>query len=339
MINAAMVGLGWWGQTLVESVEDSDIIRFTAGTTRTKSDEVKAFAETHKFDLKDSFEDVIADPSVDAVVLATPHSMHSPQVVAAAEAGKHVFCEKPFTLTKQLAEVAVEATDKAGVALAVGFNRRFHPTMKKVDEMSKGELGTLMHIEGTMTFPNAKLLTPAQWRANADETPCGGLTPMGVHIVDSMIQMAGEIDEVFCLSHRRFVQIDNDDTTAILFKFKNGMTGYLGTLTATGGSYRYQVFGSEGWVRLDGMAHIAGASSLERRSQLFANMIYQPAKGAQESREVESYDVSRAVLEAFGTAADGGAPFPIPTDEMIHGAAAIEAIVKSANSGQLEKVG
>ena len=92
MINAAMVGLGWWGRTLVESAQGSDFIRFVAGATRTVSPEVKAFADTHKLRLAENFETLLNDPNVQAVVLCTPHSMHSRQVIAAAQAGKHVFC-------------------------------------------------------------------------------------------------------------------------------------------------------------------------------------------------------------------------------------------------------
>src|SRR5919202_6801144 len=109
MINAAIVGLGWWGRTLVESAQGSDFMRFVAGATRTASPEVKAFADTHKLRLAESFEALLTDSNIHAVVLCTPHSMHTPQVVAAAHAGKHVFCEKPFALTKNDAERAVEA--------------------------------------------------------------------------------------------------------------------------------------------------------------------------------------------------------------------------------------
>ena len=122
MINAAMVGLGWWGRTIVESVQsDSNIIRFVAGATRTKSPEVTAFADAQKLTLADSFEALLTDKSVDAIVLATPHSMHAPQVIAAAQAGKHVFCEKPFALHKAEADAAVAATRKAGVTLGLGY--------------------------------------------------------------------------------------------------------------------------------------------------------------------------------------------------------------------------
>src|SRR6267378_5616125 len=101
MINAAMVGLGWWGRTLVESAQGSDFIRFVAGATRTVSPEVRAFAETYKLRLAETFDALLKDSNIQAVVLCTPHSMHTRQVAAAAQAGKHVFCEKPFALTKR----------------------------------------------------------------------------------------------------------------------------------------------------------------------------------------------------------------------------------------------
>src|SRR5437879_6476094 len=339
MINAAIVGLGWWGRTLVESVQGSDFIRFVAGATRTVSPEVKSFAETHKFLLAENFDALIKDPAIQAVVLCTPHSMHAPQVIAAATAGKHVFCEKPFTLTKRDAEQAVEAVRKAGVALGLGYNRRFHPEMVKLrDRIRSGKLGTLMHVEATMTFANALLLKPTQWRASRSETPCGGLTPMGVHAIDGMIDLCGPVDHVYCQSFRRAVEIDSDDTTSILLRMKEGMSGYLGTLTATGPGFSFQVFGSKGWVRLEGMTHIAGASSEERRTRLFGNCKFQPAKGDAEVWKAETLDAGRVTLEAFARAASGGPAFPIPLDQMIHGAAVTEAVIRSASSGKVEKV-
>lgn len=340
MINAAIVGLGWWGKTLVEAVSgSSDNIRFVAGTSRTISDGVKAFADEHGFELRPSYEELLADKGVDAVVLVTPHSMHAEQVVAAAAAGKHVFCEKPFALTRADAERAVKATQKAGVVLGLGYNRRLHPEMTKLrDRIKSGGLGEILHVEATMTFPNALYLKPGAWRASKDETPCGGLTPMGVHAIDGMIDLCGDIDEVYCQSFRRVVEIDADDTTSILFRMKAGMSGYLGTMTATGGGFSFQVFGSKGFVRLEGMTHVAGAPSEERRTRLFGNCTFKPVKGPAETWQAEPYDVSRAVLEAFAKAADGGPDFPITLHEMIHGAAVTEAIVKSSASHLPEKI-
>jgi predicted dehydrogenase len=340
MINAAIVGLGWWGKTLVEAVQGtSDQMRFVAGATGHKTPEVQAFADAQKFELADTYEALLSNPKVNAVVLATPHSMHTKQVVAAAAAGKHIFCEKPFALTKESAEEAVNAAKKAGVTLALGYNRRFHPEITKLrNRIRTGDLGTILHLEATMTFANALLLKPDAWRANRQETPCGALTPMGVHAIDGMIDLCGTIDHVFAQSFRRAVTIDSDDTTSVLFRMKDGMSGYLGTMAATGPGFSFQVFGSKGWVRLEGMTHVAGASSEERRTRLFGTCKFQPIKGPAETWEAERLDVSRASLESFARAAQGGPAYPIPTDEMIHGVAVTEAIVRSASTAQVERV-
>jgi predicted dehydrogenase len=225
------------------------------------------------------------------------------------------------------------------VTLGLGYNRRFHPEMTKLrDKIRSGELGTILHVEATMTFPNALALKPDAWRANREETPCGGLTPMGVHAIDRMIDLCGPIDHVFCQSFRQAVQIGSDDTTSILFRKKGGMSGYLGTMTATGPGFSFQVFGTKGWVRLEGMTHVAGASSEERRTRLFGACKFQPLKGPAKTWEAARLDVTRATLEAFAQAATGGAPFPIPIEEMIHGASVTEAVVRSAASGKTEKV-
>jgi predicted dehydrogenase len=340
MINAAIVGLGWWGKTLVEAVSGvSEDIQFVAATTRSLSEDAQTFAKEHNLKLHASYEDILADPDIDAVVLVTPNSLHAAQIVAAAEAGKHVFCEKPFTLTGADAQTAVDAAEKAGVTVAVGYNRRFHPEMNKLREMIKsGELGTILHVAATMTFPNGLFLEPGAWRASKDETPCGGLTPMGVHAIDGMIDLCGEIDQVYTQSFRRAVKVDADDTTSILFRMKEGMSGYLATMTATGGGFDFQVYGSKGFVKLEGMTHVAGDSSENRRFGLFSNCTFKPIKGPAETWQAEKFDVSREALELFARAAAGGDPYPISPAEIVHGSAVTESVIKSADTGLPEKI-
>src|SRR5215470_8080064 len=340
MIKAAMIGLGWWGKTLVESVHGtSDIIQFVAAASRSQSDDHKQFAAAQALTLHKTYEEALADPKVHAVVLATPHSLHPAQVIAAAQAGKHVFCEKPFALTKAEAAAAVAATTKAGVTLGLGYNRRFHPEMTKLrEQIQSGALGTILHVEATMTFPNGLFLKPDAWRADKHETPCGALTPMGVHAIDGMIDLCGPIRQVYCQSFRRAVAVESDDTTSMLFRMQAGMSGYLGTMTATGPGFSFQVFGSKGNVRLEGMTHVAGASSEERRTRLFGTCKFQPIKGEAVVWEAARLDVTRACLDAFAQAAAGGPAFPISLDEMVHGAAVTEAVVTSAATGQIEQI-
>ena len=247
--------------------------------------------------------------------------------------------QQEYGRSKVDAENAVAATEKAGVTLGLGYNRRLHPEITKLRErINSGELGVILHCEANMTFPNALFLSGDAWRANREETPCGGLTPMGVHAIDGMIDLCGEIDEVYCQSFRRAVEVDADDTTSILFRMKEGMSGYLSTMTATGGGFSFQVFGSKGHVRLEGMTHIAGAPSEERRKKCFGNCYFKPIKGPLEHWQAEETDIVKAALERFSDAVNGTQPFMIPTSEMVHGVAVTEAVVRSAGSHQVEKV-
>jgi predicted dehydrogenase len=190
-----------------------------------------------------------------------------------------------------------------------------------------------------MTVPNGLLLKSTAWRAMRDEAPCGGLAPLGVHAIDGMIDLFGDIDNVYCQSFRRAVEVPTDDTTSVLFRMKNGASGYLGTLMGTAPFYAFQVFGSKGWVRLEGMTHVAGASSEERRTGLFATCKFQPVKGEAETWTADRVDTVRNCLEGFAKAAQGGAPFLITPEEIVHGCAVSEAVIRSAGKGTVEKVG
>ena len=123
--------------------------------------------------------------------------------------------------------------------------------------------------------------------------------PMGVHAVDGMIDLCGPIDHVFAQSFRRAAPIEADDTTSILFRMKEGMSGYLGTMTTTGPGFSFQVFGSKGWLRLEGVTHVAGASSEERRTRLFGTCKFQPVKGEAKVWQAAPFDSGRATIEAF----------------------------------------
>lgn len=337
MINAAIVGLGWWGKVLVNSVQGkSDKIKFTHAQTRTRAN-AEEFCGEQGIELVDTYEQLLDIPDLDAVVLATPHSKHREQIEAAAAAGKHVFCEKPLTLTKADTEAAIAACDKAGVTLGIGHNRRFNPNVIELGKrIQNGDLGTLLHCESTQTAPNGMFLPATAWRADKTETPAGGMTPMGIHLVDLMIAFLGEVDEVYCQSFRRAVPNDTDDTTSVLLRMKNGMSAYLGTMLATQAAFRFQVYGTKGWVMVDrhDMSHFEFVPGSEK-----------PLGGGAtlpdpEHRELDDKNASVGRnLDAFAEAASGGAPYPVPASDIIHATAVLEAIVKSAESHKPEKVG
>src|SRR5579863_7271779 len=149
MIRAAVVGIGHWGRTLVNAVQGhSAKIRFVAGHTRTRA-KAEAFCAEKGIALFDTLDAILADPGIDAVYFATPHSEHGGQVECAAAAGKHVFMEKPFTLDRRSAAAAIDAVARAGVTLGVAYPRRFHPGMVELkSRLASGALGTIAHCYG-----------------------------------------------------------------------------------------------------------------------------------------------------------------------------------------------
>ncbi len=333
MIRAAMVGLGWWGQTLVNSVHGkSDAIRFVACHVRNPA-KAEAFCREKGLTQIATFDEVLADPTIDAVVLATPHRDHGPQVARAAAAGKHIYVEKPFTLDLASAEPALAAVKKAGVTLAVGYQRRFSPNLAEVRARIKdGRLGTISHCECEATAHAGLVMAADSWRTKPEETPAGAMTALGVHPLDGMIDIFGEIEEVLCLNIRRMAQF-SDDTTNLLLRFKSGMTGSLMCCLVTAPSYRVAVFGSKAYAEVSNpgldMLKITPAPS-------------GPPGGPPPQAEVfekKGVDLLRLALEGFAKAAAGGAPYPTTHDQIRHGVAVFEAIVRSTTSGKFEKVG
>jgi predicted dehydrogenase len=124
MLNTAIVGLGWWGKTLVKSARDFGApLRVLRGITL-EPETVRDFAAEHQIALGTSLDEVLADKSIQAVILATPHTKHRAQVEAIAAAGKHIYCEKPFALSKADAQAALDACRRAGIVIAVGHHFR-----------------------------------------------------------------------------------------------------------------------------------------------------------------------------------------------------------------------
>ena len=323
MIKAGIAGMGWWGQNLVNSVQGkSSSISFTSGAVR-HPDKVAEFAGAQGLTMFDSLDAMLADGDIDAVVLATPHSTQADQMVAAAAAGKHIYSEKPFTMNKADAERAIAAANDAGVQIVVGHNRRFYPAMEDLRiRLADGSLGTPLHVEATESVPAGMMLPPDNWRFDRSEWPAGGMTPMGIHLIDGMVDLFGPVTSVFCQSVNRVVEADIDDTTSVLLQFESGMTGYIAVMVAARPNLRFSVHGTEAQY------------TMSPRS--YNNVEVQPFDGEAEIIDFGGYNVEgdalNSELEAFAAAAEGRAPYPIPQDQIIHVVAVLESIIKSAET-------
>jgi predicted dehydrogenase len=265
-----------------------------------------------------TYEALLNDPAIDAVVLATPHSGHPREIAMAVEARRPVFCEKPLALTRADAARAVRACEAADLPLALGHNRRFLPAYTEMQRLiASGTLGTPLHVEGNFSGSFGLEYDSTVWRADRRETPAGGLTLMGIHVLDAMIGLLGPIEAVAAMSLRQVLKIELDDTSAGMLRFRRGQSGFLSTLTATARLWRLQVFGTKGW------AHMLDHHILE------LGMIGAAVRWI----EYPVVDIERLELEAFARSVSGGERYPVPLPEVVNGIGALEAFAVSAAGG------
>jgi predicted dehydrogenase len=318
LIEAAIVGLGRWGRNLIGAVQGtSEKLRFVRAVVR-DTDKALAFAEEHGLELSTDLAHALSDPRVPAVVFATPHSLHAQQVVDAAAAGKAVFCEKPLALTRPDAERAVRACEQAGVVLAVGHDKRFWPSMQALARIVRsGELGEILHVEGHFSNESTARYYEG-WRASDVDAPGGGLTAMGVHILDAFVGLLGAARRVQAHVVRHSPASGPVDTVTLFIEFERGASGVMCGVRTTPSYWRVHVFGKEG------SAEAVGPTAITVRR----------TDAAPEHFTFEPVSSLRAELEAFADAVAGVAPYPITPRQMIDGVALLAAAIQSFDSGK-----
>lgn len=332
MIRAAIVGLGWWGKNLVNAVRDhGEQIRFTVAHTRHRAP-VEDFCRQHDLRWVADIDTVLADPSLDAVVFATPHSGHAGQVQRAAAAGKSVFVEKPFTLNAADAVATIEAAERAGITLAIGFNRRFHPSMGHLREaVRSGRLGTIVSISAEQTAAWGLQLQTGAWRADPQEAPAGAMTAIGVHLIDGMIDLLGRIREVTALVTNRAAPHGGGDTTGVMLSFDNGATGHLLCSIVAAPHYRMAVYGTQGLGEV--LSHTMHTFRLSPLAEPNAFATASP-----EVIETPGFNMLTAELLEFARCVQERRDFPTPLSHVLHGVEVFEAIARSAATRQTVRI-
>jgi predicted dehydrogenase len=329
MIRAAIVGLGRWGRSLVASVSGkSEEIGFVLACVRTRAS-AEDFCRAHNLPLVDSYADVIRRPDVDAVALATPHSLHEAQALAAIAAGKHVFVEKPLTLDLKSARHVADAANKGGRVLAVGMNRRFHPSFVELHSRAQGgRLGRIIAMVAQHTTSTAQFVALDNWRAAPEEAPGGAFTAVGIHALDYMTALAGRARELRCVTARNYPG-RSDDTTTIMLQFAGGASGLIFCSVATATNFQFIAYGT------DGLGEISRPNLSRLR---FAPAATEAPTGPiaappDEILEFSGFDTLHAELTAFARAINKREPYPVPIEDVLHGMAVLDAIVLSARSG------
>jgi predicted dehydrogenase len=316
MIQAAIFGLGRWGQNLVNSVQKhSSDVRFKRAVVQTPS-KYQEYAEQNHLLITTDAHEVLRDPEIQMIVLATPHKLHVEQIQAAASAGKHVFCEKPLALTWKEAQQAVKACELANVLLGVGHDKRFWPAMQELKKIvQSGILGELIHIEGIFTNENLKNFQTS-WRDQLENVPGGSLTATGIHILDAFTNMMGDVKSVEGIYRQK--NQGKQDTMAILYEFNSGATGLLSSPRPSTVFWRVHIFGSLGNAEVRGP------------TELLMNLTGQPTQ----AQTFEMHNALQFQLEAFAKAIQNKMPYLISPQDILRTVKVFEATAKSIDTEQ-----
>ena len=312
MINCAIVGLGRWGRALVEAAKSSPRLKITRAV-EADLESARSFCDERNIALTGDYEAILADPAIGAILLATPHSLHRSQVIAAARAGKQVFCEKPLALRRRDASDMFDACRSANVLLAVGHNRRFWPSMRALREITaSGELGTILHVEGHNSNENSNAILEG-WRLSEEESPGGGLTGAGLHVLDSFTSLVGPARQVYAHLSLREKGPPPLDTAMLALQFESGVSGTLATVRATPFYWRVHVFGTKG-----------SAEVLDEMT-----MVVRKSASAPHQIKYAAVDTLAAELDAFTDSIENRRPFPVPEVDVLVTLSAFEAALKS----------
>jgi predicted dehydrogenase len=306
-LRVAAVGLGWWGDQLAQAARRSGRVEVTACFAR--SEEARdSFARDHGCRAVADLGELLAAEDVDALVLATPHSTHLELIGAAAQAGKHVLVEKPLTVRHHEAVEAVRLARAAGIVLQVGHHRRKVAATRALrHRVDEGAFGQLHLVQAQMTTPS-DLVPRRGWRGDPEECPLGGMTALGVHMVDSIQYLAGDIASVHAISHRVLGRGTLDDITTLSMELASGALATLSTSVVLARQTSVAVHGHEGsgWSERDG-------------AELHLQRVDQDAR---ERVDLEPVDALAWQMAEFADAADSGAD-PEVTGEVGAGVVAV----------------
>jgi predicted dehydrogenase len=333
MMKVAIIGLGWWGRTIVGQLQGNGKLRPVL-LVDVNAETGRAFAVAQGIAFEQDFARALANPEVQGVVLCTPHSQHGEQVVAAAMAGKHVYCEKPLAMSRREVLRSVEAVRANKVVLAVGHERRFEPPIGEAMRLlHSGVLGTPLQVEANFSQDKFLSLASDNWRLSDKEAPAGPMTATGIHLLDLAVGVFGAASHVYTSVKQLGSSLVNGDTLSALVSFKSGGHALLSAILATPFAGRFAIYGSKGWVEVRDLVHPEASEGW-----ILTRCVRGDNEGRPESTSFPAASGVLANLEAFADAAVGRAPYPVPQEQMVANISALEAVFKSARSGKVEVV-
>jgi predicted dehydrogenase len=319
-LRVACIGMGWWSDVLADAIVRSGKLKIAACYTRSEEKRAKFAA---KYDCKPapSYEAVLGDRSIEAIVNTTPNNVHLETTRLAAAAGKHVFLDKPIANTVADARAITDACRKAGVVLAIGYQRRresqFRWIRKQIDD---GVFGRLVNAEANISRDRLGKIDLASWRYTAEGMPGGVMLQIGVHYTDVLEYLLGPVKAVSGSLAQLVLPGDNPDVASLILEHESGALSTVNASYASASEYYLMnVYGKEASAYYD---FHQGLRFLKR--------------GAERSEPVAVAKTDAFVdeLEEFARAARGDGKPEMDGEAATRSLAVIRAGIESARTGR-----
>ena len=245
-VRVASLGMGWWSDVLADVAARTPEIEIVKCFTRSQ-DKRDAFAEKYKCEVVASYDEILSDDSIQGIIITTPNPTHLETTRRAAEAGKHVFLDKPIANTIADAREITRIAENCGIILSVGYQRRRESHFKWIrDRIAEGAFGKMVQAEANISRDREGKFDLTSWRYTAQGMPGGVMLQIGVHYVDVLETILGRVVRVSGMASQLILPGDNPDVAGLLMKHENGAVSTLNAGYASASEYYLMnIYGKE----------------------------------------------------------------------------------------------
>ena len=340
--NFGIVGAGLIADFHARAIGDIPNATFTACCDKVP-ERAKALAEKYGARAYDSYEDMVKSDDVDIVTIATPSGLHMEPTVAAAEAGKHVICEKPLEITLERIDAMVAAHEKAGTRLGGIFPYRFNNLMVPLrDAIDSGRFGTVTYASVYVPWWRTNEYYEGSWHGTWKLDGGGALMNQSIHMIDMLCDLMPPIESVQAYTATLGHEMEAEDTAVAVLRYATGALGVIyGTTSSFPGQFRrFEITGTQGTV-----INVENSITLWE----FADKRPEDAEVRKQFMKIEGgggvadpaaidYENHTRNFKAFLEALEKGEDFWISGPEARKAVEVILAIYESAREGKLVKL-
>ena len=314
--------MGWWSDVLADAIKRSG--KLTIAACYSRSDEKRQkFAAKYGCRAARTYQEILDDRSIEAIVNTTPNSVHLETTLAAAKAGKHVFLDKPIANTVEDAKALTAACRKAKVVLALGYQRRRESHFRWIKQHI-GEFGRLVNAESNISRDRLGKIDLNSWRYSAEGMPGGVMLQIGIHYTDVLEYLLGPVKAVSGQSARLVLPGDNPDVASLILEHENGALSTLNASYASASEYYLMnIYGKERTAFYD----MSGGLRILKRGDTKAQPVACPEN-----------DTIAEELEEFARAVHGEVEPEMDGEKSTASLAVILAGIKSAREGRRVEV-